>query len=732
MADDQLEEQQDDFDLEEDEDEGPALDRDEELSKRAGIRAQLLDVYQEVEAGFRDQYNRSDDILDYWEIYNCRLGGKQFYSGNSKIFVPLVKDAIDARKTRFANQVFPPSGRYVDAISEDGTEPFATLSLLDHYVRKAKVRTEVMPALLVNGDVEGQYSICVHWQEYERSVVQKVKKPVTTDGLPTGDTVDDVDEQTVTTGCPYVEVIADADLMVIPYTADCLEEAIACGGSVTILRRWSKAKIKKMAREGEITKAGAKLLLEDMVDDAAARGQPKTDKPAKMVDAAGIKNARGTKYALVYETWSCVSIRRGERRLCRTYFGGSDNILSCKRNPLWCDLLPILSAPVKKIQGSFKGRSLVAPVAPIQYMANDACNEAMDSAAYALMPIVMTDPNQNPRVGSMILSLAAIWETSPKDTQFAQFPPLWKEGLEIVTMAKNQIKESLAVNSAMVTQQGTSKLNQAEIAQEQQVDLLTTADAVTVLEQSILTPMLNLFLALDHQYRDEDISVKMWGPMGIQAKLEEVEPITFDKRYEFIWFGVEQARSAQQIQMQIAAMNVFRGIPPDQYAPYKIDLRPLMTHIAGSAFGPQLAPMIFQGPEQQMPVPVDQENQMLESGFRNVDVHELDDDNAHIQGHMALLQADPDGDYARSIQKHIFMHIQQVQRKAMAVGMAQGQMTGQVPQLGAPGVPGGAGPGVAGTPRPGAQPAPPKGAQQPPGAIHQDRVQDPTQMPRKM
>lgn len=726
---DELEPPDDDFDLEEDEDEGPALERDEELSKRKSVRSQLLDLYSDVETGFQNQSNRADDTADYWDIYNCKLGGKQFYSGNSKIFVPLVKDAIDARKTRFANQVFPPSGRYVDAISEDGTEPFATLSLLDHYTRKAKVRTEVMPALLVNGDVEGQYSIYVHWQKYERNVVQKVQQDVTTDGLPTGEKVDDIDEQTISYGCPYVEVIADADLLVLPYTADCLEEVIASGGSVTVLRRWSKAKIKKMAREGEITKAGAKTLLEEMVDDAVAKGQPRTDKPAKMVDAAGIKNARGTKYALVYETWSTITIRKGERRLCRIYFGGEDNILSCKRNPLWCDLLPIISAPVKKIQGSFKGRSLVESVAHLQYMANDACNEAMDSVAYALMPIVLTDPNQNPRVGSMILSLAAIWETSPKDTQLLQFPPVYKEGLEIVTACKNQIKESLAVNSSMVTQQGTSKLNQAEIGQEQQIDLLTTADAVTVLEHGILTPMLNLFLALDHQYRDDAIFIKQWGPMGVQAKMEKVDPITFDKRYEFIWFGVEQARSQQQIQMQIAAINVMRGIPPDQYAPFKLDLRPALTHIVGSAFGPQLAPLTFKSPEQLMPVMADMENEMLGSGF-TVDVHELDDDNAHMQAHMALLQSDPDSDYALKIQAHIFEHIQQIQRKAMAVGMAQGQM-GQLGAPGAPGVPGGAGPGVAGTPRPGAQPMPPKGVQQPPGAIHQDRLQDPSQMPRK-
>ncbi len=729
MADDNSTEIDDmEIDPEEVDEEPQPLGRDDELSTRKSVETQLLDLYDEVEKGFVNQYQRSNDQMDFWDIYNCQLGSKQFYSGNSKIFVPLVKDAVDARKTRFANQVFPPSGRYVDAISEDGTEPFATLSLLDHYVRKAKVRTEVMPALLVNGDVEGQYTIGLSWCEDERYVVEKVKAPVMVESIDTGEETDDLRETEVKGGYPQVEVIADSDLCILPATCDSPCEAIRIGGSVTVLRRWSKAQIKQMAREGRITKASAKQLLEEMKDGSG--GDPKKDKKQHMVDAAGIKTVGGSLHALVYETWSTVTIRKGERRLCRTYFGSSDNILSCKRNPLWCDLLPILSAPVKKIQGSVKGRSQIEPVAPIQYMANDACNEAMDSAAYALMPIVMTDPNSNPRIGSMILSLAAIWETSPKDTQFANFPPLWKEGMEIVGQAKAQIKESLAVNTSMVTQQGTSKLNQAEIAQEQQVDLLTTADAVTVLEQGILTPMLSLMLALDHQYRDKDIMVKQYGPMGTRAQMEYVKPITFDKKYEFIWFGVEQARSQQQIQMQIAMLNVFRGIPPEQYAPYTLNLRPLMVHMAGSAFGPQLAPLTFEGPEEQMPVSVDQENEMLDTGFE-IKTHELDDDNAHIQSHMQLLQSNPQSDYARKMQAHIFGHIQQMNRKAMMTGMAGGPMAGGMPS-GQPGVPGGAGPGVAGSPKPGAVPAPPKGAQQPPGAIHQDQLHDPSQMPRKL
>lgn len=724
MADDQIE-QPDDFDTEIEPDEQLDPERDAELCTKPSVKSQLLDLYSEIQEGFTNQYQRSNDQMDYWDIFNCELGSKQFYSGNSKIFLPLVRNAVEARVTRFVNQIFPPAGQYVDAISEDGQEPYATISLLDHYVRKAKLRTEVMPALLRNGDVEGQYTVYVSWAENERHVTEKVKRPVMIEGaIDTGETVDDVEEHEVATGHPCVEVIADSDLLVLPYTVDSLEEAISCGGSVTILRRWTKSKIKKMIRDGEINKDAAMSLIEEM--DDKVKGKPKTDKAAHMVDAAGIKNSRGTKHALVYETWTVIRIRKGERRLCRSYFGGSDNVLGCKRNPLWCDLLPILSVPVKKIQGSFKGMSQVKPVQQIQYMANDACNEAMDSAAYALMPIVMTDPEKNPRVGSMILSLAAIWETSPKDTQFAEFPPLWKEGFEIIKAADAKIKETLSVNSAMVTQQQTVKLNQAEIAQEQQVDLLTTADAVTGLEQGQLTPMLRLFVAMDHQYRDKDIMIQQYGPMGTRAQIETVKPIQFDKRWEFIWFGVEQARSMQQIQVQISMMNVLRGLDPQSFAPYKLNMRPLVTHITGSAFGPRLAPLIFEAPSDQMPVPVDYENNMLGTGF-DVEVHELDDDNAHVQSHRQMLQQDPDGDYARKFQAHIFMHIQQIQKKAQIVAASQAAAGGQ------PGVPAGAAPaGVAGTPKPGAQPAPPKGGQAPPGAIHPDQMHDPSMMPRKM
>ena len=696
-----------------------ALDRNEEFCNDKDVKDTCLKLYKDVEKGYQDQNDRANKALDYWDIFNCELGPQQFYSGNSKVFVPIVHDAIEARRTRFVNQMFPQSGRYVEVVSEDGHQPASMAALIHHYVRKCKIRTQIAPALCRSGDIEGQYSIYVSWTKNERHVAWKVKVPVETEeGVEDPDEQeDDIEEETLVHGYPRVEVLSDADLLIFPATADNIEDAIARGGGCAIIRRWDEAKIEQMIEDAEIDEDAGKTLIGKLDQKQGPKDPPNTDK--KMVDAAGIKSEGGGKFALVYEVWIKLLIN-DEKRLCRVYFGGEDALLSAKLNPYWSDKVPVISVPLDKIKGSAKGKSKVAPVETFQYAANDAVNQGMDSASFALMPIVMTDPEKNPRIGSMVLSLAAVWETNPNDTQFAKFPELWKDAFEIVGSCRTQIFQTLGVNPAQITQAaGKKKLNQAEIAQEQQVDILMTADAVTVLEEGIFTPMIERFVELDHQFRDDELAVRQYGDLGVKAGMERVPPVQFHRRWQFKWSGVEAARSAQRIQQQIAGLNVIRGIPPQMYAPYKLDLVPVIEHFVMNTFGPELAPLIFKKPEDQMPVPAQQENMLLAQGFE-VPTHEMDDDQQHIQAHMLLLQQ-MEGSQ-KKVQAHIFEHVQQAQRKAQAQMQAQ---------QGSPGVPGGAGPGVAGTPRPGAQPAAPRGGQNPAGAIHSDRIQDPSMMPRR-
>lgn len=679
--------------------------RDDELSEDPDLATELRDLYTDIEKGFESQQDRANDQMDYWDIYNCKLGSNQFYSGNSKIFLPIVHDAVNARVTRFTNQIFPQAGRYIDVTTEDGTVPHAEMSLAEHYIRRCKLRTTVIPALVRNGDMEGQYNVYVSWIERKRHVAWRTQKPIQVEDVDV-DVAEDIEQETITDSRPHVEVIADADVLVLPPTAETVADALAEGGSVTILRRWSKHKIKKMMEDGHIRKDMGKNLLDEMSGDKQVK---LTDKSKSMVDAAGIKSGGGSKHALVYETWTELTIDK-ERRLCRVFYGGREITLGCKRNPNWSDKCPLFSVPAEKVQGSFKGRSKVAPTEKVQYYANDIINEAADSSMYSMMPIVMTDPEKNPRIGSMVLSLAAVWETSPSDTSFAKFPDLWKAGFEIVASCKAQIMQTLSVSPAAITQSGSqkSKPSQADVAREQQVDILTTADAVTVIEEGILTPIVNFMIELDHQYRDTEIMIRQFGEKGMRAQMEWVPPIQMDRRYHFRWFGVEQARNQMQVQQQIAFMGVLTKIPPNQYPGHRLNLVPLITHAVENTFGPRLAPLIFEDEKAQLTLDPKLENEWLVQGI-DVTIHPMDDDPQHLQVHQEALQA---GDVSGNIRVHMQRHMMQMQLKQQA------QMAQQVQAM-MTGSPGGGGGGLG--PRAGAQPKGPR-TQGPPGMIPRDQI----------
>lgn len=701
--------------------EDPAQDlpRSRDLTDEPDVKDALMSLYKDVEKGFDDQMGRANEVLDNWDLYNSELTSKQFYNGNSKIFVPLVHDAVNARVVRFTNQLFPASGKHAGVTTEDGVIPNGLLALLNHYVKKTSLRTAIVPALVRNGDIEGQYTIYCDWRKTERSVVWRTTtKPELEEGVEDPDEeIEDIEEDEIVHDAPTVEIISDPDFLVLPATANSLEQALDDGGSVTIIRRWTKAKIEKLIADGEIEEDVGKGLLKQMGDMPSNQ---KKDTAKEMVDAAGIKSDGRGKHALVYETWHKLFIDN-KSRICRTYFAGRDQILSCRRNPFWADKLPIISEPVEKVAGSFKGRPKVSMVADMQIQANDAINEAMDSAAYALMPIVMTDPEKNPRVGSMILSLAAIWEANPGSTQFVNMPALWKDGLEIVGFAKQQIFQTMTVNPSQITQaSGKKKMNQAEMAQEQQVDILTTSDAATVLEDGVLTPMLARWVEMDHQFRDEDVTVAQYGVMGVRAKMERIKPIQFNRRWQFEWMGVKGTKSQQMMQQKIAALNVLRGLPPQLYEGHKMNFVPLVTQIVEDMFGPELAPLIFEDMRSQLSQDPEQENELMLQGL-DMPVHPLDKHQEHMQAHIRAMK-ESGGDPSGAIRIHLMKH-QQMMAQAAAAAAQQ--------QQGQPGAPGGAGPGVAGQPRPGAQPMPPRGGQAPPGAIHADQMRDPSLMPRR-
>jgi hypothetical protein len=702
---------------EEDDKDTDLEDRTKEWSKVERVKNQLGLLYTMVEKAFDDKNSQKYTIERCWDIYHCKLGDSQKYRGTHEIFLPIVFDAIEARVTRFTNVMFPPNNRYADVVTTDGSIPYETIALLDYYVKVTRLRDVVCPALVRTGDITGQYALYVSWLERKRHTVQKVEKAKVempgADGVEGVEKEEDIKDVEVVDSMPDVMVLDPREFVVLPATVDEVDDAEV----VAIALRWTEARVKQAIDEELFDRDAGEQLLANF----GTQSNPQQSDPRKAAsEAAGVQvDAKGSKTALIYQVWSKLKLKKGERRSCVTYFGSENLYLSCKRNPYWNDRVPVLSQAALKESGSFWGKSRVQRVEQTQYAANDAVNMGLDSAQFSMMPITMTDPEKNPRVGSMVLDMAAVWMTSPNDTQFVSFPQLWKDALQLVGACRDQIMQSLGTNPAMIPNSNTGKKpTQAQVAQEQQVALESTADVVSILETSIFSRLLQWFYELDYQYRKESILVRKFGTMGIQAQMQEIPPIQVGARYEFSWYGSEGTRSVQQVQQMISGMNILRGIPPEQLNGRKLDIAPVLEHVTAVVFGPKLAPHVLIDQSHQLSVPAGMENLLLDDGFL-LEVHPNDNDIEHIAEHMADIKTK--GDEKGNKRMHVEEHLKAFSKKTQA---AAGQSKGS------PGTPGGGlAPGMPGLPAPGAQPAQQRPAQQPPGAVAKDAMA--TMAPRK-
>jgi hypothetical protein len=701
------------------------------LAGRAGkLRDKLDEIFSAVMRVFEEQKDRSDDIEDYWDCFNCRTNHRQYYSGIANIYFPIIHDAVVARSTRFSNQIFPQSGRYIEAVSADGTQPQSLIGLLEHYLRETHFEILVLKPLCETGDIEGHYNLYVDWCELEREIVSRethgprVRLGGEEVEAPGEDFEDMAEPEIIVEGRPVFEVLHDSDVAVWPANVDSLDEAFANGGGVAIVRHWTKAKIDQLVEQGCIRKAEGKALKDSM--DRVSREN--TDIEKRLAEHVGI-HPRGTG-ATVWEVWITLPLNDGggfdedgRNRLCRVFFGPNRAQLGAKRNPYWNDRCPLISFPVKKTPGVFKGKSLISYVDSMQYEANDAINEGADAATLSAAPIVLRDPEKSN--GPLVFGVGAIWDGGKDAISLLTFPDLTPRAQTRVQMALQGIFQSLGVNPSMLPQQTRAgKPNQAQVAQEQAVDLLTTAEAVKVLAV-IASEMLGLIVDYDYQFRDTDITIREFGEMGVRARLEQVPPLTNRRGLSFIWRGAEQVKQTMMMQQAGTAwVNVLQNPQIQQQLAregYSLHLAPVLVAQNQNIFGAFLGSQVIVNDREMLTMDPELENEILETG-QMLHVHPLDEDPKHLQSHMKAKQetGDPHG----TIGQHIAAHIQSMQMK-MAASMQKAQAgAGMRPGLPPPG---------AGGPRPGAQPAPPHGPQRPPGVLHPDRaaMSGVVQMPRR-
>lgn len=685
-------------------------DRTKNYVKQEKIRKQLSKIYNKVISGFEDKQEQAEDIDEYWDIYNCQLNENQSYFGNSSIYVSQTADAIDALTTRDNNTLFPVNGRYATAIGPNGTVPYEVIALLDHYARMCGMRKNVAPSLLRTGRITGHFLLGVGWKEDTRHVTRKTKtsEEETDIGTPVEGTeqLDDVTEEELKMARPDLEVYDPRDVLISPSTVDNIDDA----DLVAVRLHMSEGRVEDMIDDEVFDEDEGNKILENFAQAPSTTNNIDTTKKAN--ENAGIRtNSKGNKTAIIYRVWSKVKLKSKQKRWCVSYFAGQDIFLSCKRNPNWNDKIPILGQPFKKVPNTVWGKSPINKVKDIQYGLNDAVNMGMDSAQYSLCPITVSDPAKNPRTGTMVLNMGALWEADPASVKFMEFPALWKDAMALAGSLADRIMQSMGINPALLPHGNAGKKpTQAQIAQEQQVAQESTADAVSILEEGIFNELLQWFFDLDYQYRDKSITVKQFGQMGLQAKMLEVPPFESYTAYNFRWYGSEGTRAVQQVQQMIAAMNVITKIPPQLLNGRKVDIGPILEQIAETAFGPRIAPNVLIDMRHQLSINPMEENELINDGFPAT-VQQMDNDVEHLKVHSSGLQMSMHKDI---MQLHMLAHMNQLNAKSQA---ANGP-----PPPGAGGAPG--------QPRAGAQAGPPKPLQAPAGAIHQDQMSDPNRMPR--
>lgn len=690
-------------------------------------------MYDSIVKAYQNQEDRADNTEEFWAIFNAQPDENQQYSGNSQCYVPAVRDALNARAKRTVKQLFPASHRHVDAISADATVPYPQLSLLEHYIRKTRLKDTVRTDLIA-GDVTGQWNLYIDWTKSYRRVTEIItKNPIVEQidgenvsdlGLedPLGEAEEDTKTESVIDEGPDIVAFADEDLAVVPPTCSDLQKARAAA----IRLRMSEDKFQQMVDEGVFVIPQSVRSKDGKAAPTAAdffaqqsqgsQGRSKKNPAKRATSDAGIRTDGTDKHALIFEAYMDLPFEEDQpKEPAIVYYAGPQEIVGIIKSPYWSGKRPMISNPVDKITGSFKGRSKIDPVKFLQWNLNMFWNMGMDSAMYGLLPVFTADPMKNPNWAAMTLGLAAVWPIAPTDIKAMQFPAIYKDAVQLCDAIKRQIWESLEVNEMMMGRMPAGRKNNQLMGAMQQEQQTNISDHAERYEECMLNPLVEMLYELDQQFRTRSVTVKARGELGVKANMVEVHVQQWGEKYFFRWSGTEFMLGQQRIQQQIAALNVLKGIPPQQLGGFRLNVAPFAQNLVENAFGPDVGQNILVDERNMFTVDADTENEMLHNGF-DVPVHESDNDPEHLQKHMrgAALA----GDLAGKFKTHMAMHMQSMQKKRE---MAAGQQPGA---KGLPGAPGGAGPGVAGTPQPGGQPGMPRGAQNPPGAIHSDQMAD--------
>lgn len=660
-----------------------------ELKNYAGNETVAADIKKLIQTSTKARDNRRSKVEQDWDryrdVYNMRRS-ISFYDGRSKLFLGVLKDAVDTL-TRIAKDAImsdpyisvetPIPGKFKD-VAVDFYK-----SLLED---QAKIRSKIsmlLRQLYIIGTTCGKFG----WSEITRKVKYREKGE-------SGKLEIKEKDQYECYG-PTFDVIDMSHVYVWPETAtDYQKLRLVWEDSVTT---FDKLRVK--AKQGWYDTINV---------EEAISNRSKVLEERKKASSQASKETGNTRDLAedeldITEMWCKYRLPGKEKDedeawVWVTYAG--ECILRIQENPWWFNTPPYLFAALFREHDYFYGHGVVEGLESWQYMANDLVNQTMDSTTYSINGIAIFDPNLVDDPDLYQFEPMAKWLIAPDAVRFERPPSqLSIEGLNMVRFLVNIMQDQAKAN-AIVSGSPREGLGRAVgtatgVSQMAASGNAAVLDQVEELEAQLMTPLLKMNEIACHQFMDSAMTIRKMGPDGALITDRVVEPQDLVLSNDLRWVASVRLREKMsKSQQMLNLLNIAVGIPPEiqKAQGFKINYKDLLTDSA-AGIGVENASKYVEDITVSLPgIPPELERELTNAG-RVVEAPAgmpIEWYMARIQAHMSLPM--PNSQLAK-LRAMELIHSYQAQLEAaqqmmlMQMQQAQGAM---------PGTPGGAARGPVG------------------------------------
>lgn len=331
--------------------------------------------------------------------------------------------------------------------------------------------------------------------------------------------------------------------------------------------------------------------------------------------------------------------------------------LQIRKNPFWHQQDPyVVSRYLVGPTNDFYGMSLPDRIRSMQYQINDVANQSMDSVTYSLNPIAIIDPGRAMDANGFKVQPGAKWMADPAGVEFKIFPDVSQVGYAAMNQIRGMITQFSDTSTGVAPQlQGKARsATQATIIQQE-----VSSDLKVALlgeERDFLVPLFNKGQALLVQYQDKNYQIRIQGPDHGGWIMDEIKPEDLVGNVDWFWLGNEiQEKTAVRTQQLISFFNVAANAVRGQAVPPNaVDLTKMLEYIAKDQ-NIQNIDEIITSLKEKKTVDPEIENIALMQG-QEVIVHMADDDDEHIESHLASMEKTKNEDEKIDHAKHIQVH----------------------------------------------------------------------------